>query len=79
MGEVARNKKVRVQVMAKVSPLKFMQEVRAEIQKVTWPSRRETGVTTLMVFIMAAIAGAFFLVADQVIRLAVTAVLGIGS
>jgi preprotein translocase subunit SecE len=65
--------------MAKVSPLKFMQEVRAEIQKVTWPSRRETGVTTLMVFIMAAIAGAFFLVADQVIRLAVTAVLGIGS
>jgi preprotein translocase subunit SecE len=65
--------------MAKVSPLKFMQEVRAEVQKVTWPSRRETAVTTAMVFIMAAIAGIFFLFADQLIRLFVTAVLGIGS
>ena len=65
--------------MAKVSPLKFMQEVRAEVQKITWPSRRETAVTTAMVFIMAAIAGVFFLFADQAIRLFVTAVLGIGS
>jgi preprotein translocase subunit SecE len=65
--------------MAKVSPLKFMQEVRAEIQKVTWPSRRETGITTAMVFVMAAIAGIFFLISDQLIRLFVTAVLGIGS
>ena len=65
--------------MAKVSPLKFMQEVRAEIRKVTWPSRRETGITTVMVFIMAALAGIFFLVSDQIIRLFVTAVLGIGS
>ena len=65
--------------MAKVSPLKFMQEVRAEIQKVTWPSRRETGITTVMVFIMAALAGVFFLISDQIIRLFVTAVLGIGS
>ena len=65
--------------MAKVSPLKFMQEVRAEIQKVTWPSRRETAITTLMVFIMATIAGVFFLIADQVIRLVVTAVLQIGG
>ena len=65
--------------MAKVSPLKFMQEVRAEVQKVTWPSRRETGITTVMVFIMAALAGVFFLISDQIIRLFVTAVLGIGS
>jgi len=65
--------------MAKVSPLKFMQEVRAEIQKVTWPSRRETAITTAMVFIMAAVAGVFFLIADQVIRLFVTAVLGVGN
>jgi preprotein translocase subunit SecE len=65
--------------MAKVSPLKFLQEVRSETQKVTWPTRRETAITTLMVFIMAAIAGVFFLVADQVIRFAVTLVLGIGS
>jgi len=63
--------------MAKVSPFKFLQEVRSEVQKVTWPSRRETGITTLMVFIMVAAASIFFLVADQVIRFLVTLVLGI--
>jgi len=65
--------------MAKVSPFKFLQEVRAEAQKVTWPTRRETAITTLMVFIMASVAAVFFLVADQVIRVLVTFVLGIGS
>jgi len=65
------------QTMAKVSPFKFLQEVRSEVQKVTWPSRRETGITTLMVFIMVAAASIFFLVADQVIRFLVTLVLGI--
>jgi len=64
--------------MAKVSPFKFMQEVRAETEKVTWPSRRETAITTLMVFIMSALAAIFFLLADQVIRFIVTLVLGIG-
>jgi preprotein translocase subunit SecE len=63
--------------MAKVSPFKFLQEVRTEVQKVTWPTRRETGITTLMVFIMSAAAAVFFLVADQIIRFAVTFVLGI--
>jgi preprotein translocase subunit SecE len=66
-------------VMAKVSPFKFLQEVRAEAQKVTWPTRRETMITTAMVFIMSALASIFFLLADQVIRLVVTQVLGIGS
>ena len=61
------------------SPFKFIQEVREETRKVTWPSRRETAVTTAMVFVMVAVAAVFFLVADQVIRLAVTFVLGIGS
>jgi preprotein translocase subunit SecE len=65
--------------MAKVSPFKFLQEVRAEVQKVTWPSRRETLITTAMVFVMVTIASIFFLLADQVIRIAVTLVLGIGS
>jgi preprotein translocase subunit SecE len=63
--------------MARVSPFKFLQEVRAETQKVTWPTRRETMITTLMVFIMAGVAGIFFAVADQVIRYLVTLVLGI--
>jgi preprotein translocase subunit SecE len=64
--------------MAKVSPFKFLQEVRQETDKVTWPSRRETLITTVMVFIMSAIAALFFLFADQFIRYLVTFVLGIG-
>jgi preprotein translocase subunit SecE len=65
--------------MAKISPFKFMQEVRTEGQKVTWPTRRETAITTAMVFVMVAIASIFFLVADQVMRVLVTFVLGIGG
>jgi preprotein translocase subunit SecE len=65
--------------MAKVSPFKFLQEVRAETQKVTWPSRRETMITTLMVFIMVTAASIFFLLADTVIRYFITLVLGIGN
>jgi len=65
--------------MARTSPFKFLQEVRAETNKVTWPSRRETLITTAMVFVMAAVMSIFFLVADQIIRLVVTFILGVGS
>jgi preprotein translocase subunit SecE len=65
--------------MARTSPFKFLQEVRSETEKVTWPSRRETMITTAMVFVMVAITSVFFLVADQIIRMLVTFVLGIGS
>ena len=65
--------------MAKINPFKFMQEVRAEAQKVTWPTRRETAITTAMVFVMVTVASVFFLVADQIMRLVVTFLLGIGS
>jgi len=61
-----------------MSPFKFLQEVRAEGEKVTWPTRKETTVTTIMVFVMVAIASVFFLLADQVMRVAVSYVLGIG-
>ena len=61
--------------MAKLSPFKFLREVRDETNKVTWPSRRETAITTAMVFVFAAAASVFFLLADQVIRMAVTLVL----
>jgi preprotein translocase subunit SecE len=63
--------------MAKVSPFKFLQEVRAEVQKVTWPTRKETTVTTIMVFVMVVIASLFFLLADQVMRIAVSFLLGV--
>ena len=65
--------------MAKISPFKFLQEVRAEGQKVTWPTRKETTVTTIMVFVMVFIASIFFLLADQVMRLAVSFILGVNS
>ena len=65
--------------MAKTNAAEFIQQVRQEVSRVTWPSRKETVVSTAMVFVMAALAGVFFLFADQVIRFLVTLVLGIGS
>jgi len=65
--------------MAKFSPFKFLQEVRAETDKVTWPTRRETIITTLMVFVMVAVASVLFLVADQVIRIVITFILGVAG
>ena len=57
-------------------PLKFAREVRIEVTKVTWPSRRETLVTTALVFAMAAVTSVFFFVVDQVIGLSVRAIFG---
>jgi preprotein translocase subunit SecE len=65
--------------MAKISPFKFLQEVRAEGDKITWPSRREVAITTAMVFVVSALASVFFLLADQIIRVLITFVLGLGS
>ena len=65
--------------MAKTSPFKFLQEVRAETQKVTWPTRRETAITTAMVFVMVALASIFFFLSDQVIRFLVSLLLGLGG
>jgi preprotein translocase subunit SecE len=59
------------------SPFKFLQEVRSEAGKVTWPTRREVTVTTIMVFIMVALSSVFFLIADLIIRYFVTFILGI--
>src|SRR5260370_11381593 len=54
------------------SPFKFLQEVRSETAKVTWPTRRETTITTIMVFVMVAMASIFFFASDQIIRYLVT-------
>jgi preprotein translocase subunit SecE len=64
--------------MAKTNPFEFLQQVRAEGEKVTWPTRKETLVTTAMVFVMVVLASIFFLVVDQVIRFGVAALLRIG-
>ncbi len=64
--------------MAKSNPFTFMQEVRQEVSKVVWPTRRETTVTTIMVFIMVFLAAIFFLAADQVLSFVVGQLLTIG-
>ncbi|HYI89248.1 MAG TPA: preprotein translocase subunit SecE [Beijerinckiaceae bacterium] len=63
--------------MAKTNPFEFLQQVRAEGAKVTWPSRKETIITTVMVFVMAILASLFFLVVDQILRWGVGLVLGL--
>ncbi len=63
--------------MAK-SPMQFIDEVRQEVGKVTWPTWRETWITTLMVLVMVTLASIFFLTVDQVIYWLVTALFGIG-
>jgi preprotein translocase subunit SecE len=65
--------------MAKTNPFEFLQQVRAEGSKVTWPSRKETIITTVMVFVMVVLASLFFLVVDQVLRWGVSLILGLGS
>jgi len=65
--------------MAKTSPLKFIEEVRQEFARVTWPTRRETMVTTLMVFVMVFIAAGFFFLVDQMFSAGVRLIFGIGA
>jgi preprotein translocase subunit SecE len=61
-----------------VNPFQFLQEVRQEANKVTWPSRRETLITTGLVLLMVLFASLFFLAVDQVLRLMVHLILSLG-
>jgi preprotein translocase subunit SecE len=61
--------------MAKANPLQFIEQVRTEISKVVWPSRREVVLTTIMVFIMAALTATFFSLVDLTIRTGLSAVI----
>ena len=54
--------------MAMTNPLQFIQQVRAEVAKVVWPTRREVFLTTVMVFIMATLTAIFFAIVDLIIR-----------
>jgi len=64
--------------MAKtVNPLQFVQQVRAEVSKVVWPSRREVMLTTAMVFVMAALTALFFFLVDLLIRTGLQGLLGL--
>ena len=65
--------------MAKTNPAQFMREVRQEVSKVTWPSRKETGITTAMVFMMSVCAALFFLLTDTIISELIQLILGMGG
>ncbi len=65
--------------MAKTNPAKFIREVRQETSKVTWPTRKETTVSTGMVFLMVFLAALFFFLVDQIMSSGVRLIFGLGS
>ena len=65
--------------MAKTSAAEFVQQVRQELARVTWPTRKETLVTTAMVFVMVFVAAVFFFVVDQVLSFGVRWLFGSGQ
>ena len=65
--------------MANTSPAQFVRQVRQEISKISWATRRETGTATLTVFVMVTIAALFFLLVDMVLSSGVQFALGLGS
>jgi len=65
--------------MAKTNPAQFIQEVRQEASKVTWPSRKESSISTVMVFVMVIVSAIFFMVVDWALQHGVRIVLGIGG
>jgi len=62
--------------MATVNPLRFIQQVRSEVSKVVWPTRRETLLTTVMVFSLSGLMAIFFFIVDLLIREGLTLILG---
>ena len=65
--------------MSKTNPMEFLQEVRQETSKVTWPTRKETGISTAMVFLFVFLASIFFLIVDQILQFGVKFVFGLGG
>lgn len=65
--------------MAKVNPGQFIREVRREVSKVTWPTQKETMVTTAMVFVMVFLAAIFFFGVDLILSWIVRLILGLGG
>jgi len=65
--------------MAKINPGQFYRQVRQEVTKVTWPSRKETTISTVMVFVMVVLASIFFLLVDQFFAWGVKLIFGLGA
>ncbi len=65
--------------MARTSPLTYLRQARQELAKVTWPTRRETTISTIMVLLMVIFMAVFFFLVDQVLSVGVRAILGLGD
>lgn len=65
--------------MAKTTPALFVRQVRQEVAKVAWPTRKEATISTAMVFVMVVVASLFFLVVDQLLAWGVKLVFGLGG
>ena len=65
--------------MARTSPAEFLRQVRQEVSRVTWPTRKELTMTTAMVFVMAVFVALFFFLVDEALAFAVRIVLGTGA
>ena len=65
--------------MPRPSALEYFRQVRSEMKKVTWPSRKETTVSTISVFVMVTIAAVFLYVSDQIIAYLVRLIMGFGG
>lgn len=65
--------------MAKINPMLFLQQVRQEASKITWPTRKETMTSTAMVFVMVVLAALFFFLVDQVLATSVRYLFGLGG
>jgi preprotein translocase subunit SecE len=65
--------------MAKITPIQFYQQVKQEVAKVTWPTRKETIVTSAMVFLMVIVTSLFFLLVDYILGTGVSYILGLGN
>ncbi len=64
---------------SRATPIEFLRQVRQEVSKVTWPSRKETITSTIMVILMVAFMAVFFFLVDQVLSLGIKAILGFGG
>lgn len=64
--------------MPRANPFEFIQQVRSEVAKVTWPTQKETVITTVMVLVMSILASLFFLAADQILSWFVGLLLNVG-
>jgi preprotein translocase subunit SecE len=65
--------------MPAMNPAKFIREVRQEVSKVSWPTRKETTVSVIMVLVLAVLAGVFFLLVDGLLSWGIRLILGLGA